>query len=292
MASEWLILTLIAVFAYSGVDILEKRLAVTRFNNPLKLAIFLAIFYPLHLIIISFIGIIDTDIITITISFFTGIAMSFSYLLFMRSLMLEELSRVSVLGYIHPLFVSILAYLFLKESLTVLEYSAIIMIVSSTIIVSYKGSFNISRALIPMLLFNIILAIKSVIAKYLLFSTDYWSYLFWFMLGLIISRLILLLNKEYKSIFNNIDQRLIIYGFTVSILFLIANIAFYYAISLESVSIVVTISTIEPLIILLIIYIINNIRRDFINEEISSKVLMHKVIASSLVVFGIYILAI
>ncbi len=292
MTSEWLILTLISVFAYAGVDILEKRLIITRFNNPFKIAIFLAMFYPLHLVILSLIGGIDMNIITITISFFTGIAMSFSYLLFMRSLILEELSRVSILGYIHPLFVAILAYLFLEESLTLLEYCGIVMIVISTVIISYKGSLKISRALIPMLLFNIILAVKSVIAKYLLFSTDYWSYLFWFMLGLILSRSILLINKEHRSILSNIDKRLIMYGFTISILFLIANLAFYYAISLTFVSLVVTISTIEPLIILLIIYIIDKIRRDFINEDITNKILIHKVIASLLVIFGIYILTI
>ncbi len=292
MASEWLILTLISVFAYAGVDILEKRLIITRFNNPFKIAIFLAIFYPLHLAILSLIGGIDMNIITITISFFTGIAMSFSYLLFMRSLILEELSRVSILGYIHPLFVAILAYLFLEESLTLLEYCGIVMIVISIVIISYKGSLKISRALMPMLLFNIILAVKSVIAKYLLFSTDYWSYLFWFMLGLILSRSILLINKEHRSILSNIDKRLIMYGFTISILFLIANLAFYYAISLTFVSLVVTVSTIEPLIILLIIYIIDKIRRDFINEDITNKILIHKVIASLLVIFGIYILTI
>jgi len=292
MASEWLILTLIAVFAYAGVDILEKRLIITRFNNPFKIAIFLAIFYPLHLVILSLIGGIDMNIITIIISFFTGIAMSFSYLLFMRSLMLEELSRVSILGYIHPLFVALLAYLFLEESLTLLEYCGIVMIVISIVIISYKGSLKASRALIPMLLFNIILAVKSIIAKYLLYSTDYWSYLFWFMLGLILSRTILLINKEHRSILSNIDKRLIIYGFAISILFLIANLAFYYAISLTSVSLVVTISTIEPLIILLIIYIIDKIRRGFINEDITNKILIHKVIASLLVIFGIYILSI
>ncbi|RMF30842.1 MAG: DMT family transporter, partial [Candidatus Nitrosothermus koennekii] len=220
MALEWLAFTIISVFAYSGVDLLEKRLIITRFKSSLAIAIFLAIFYPLHLAIILIIWEIDTNPYVIMISFVTGAGMAFGYLLFMRSLLLEELSRVSILAYIHPIFVVILAYLLLEESLMPLDYLAIAMLTSSAMLVSYKGKgIRLSKALIPMLGLNAALAIESIIAKYLLTFTDYWSYVFWFMLGLISVRIALLIDKNNRKI--RFDKSLIIYGFTISLLFLL-----------------------------------------------------------------------
>ncbi|GIU71121.1 MAG: hypothetical protein KatS3mg003_0600 [Candidatus Nitrosocaldaceae archaeon] len=291
MALEWLAFTIISVFAYSGVDILEKRLIITRFKSSLAIAIFLAIFYPLHLAIIPIIWEIDTNPYVIIISFITGAGMAFGYLLFMRSLLLEELSRVSILAYIHPIFVVILAYLLLEESLMPLDYLAIAMLTSSAMLVSYKGKgIRLSKALMPMLGLNAALAIESIIAKYLLTITDYWSYVFWFMLGLISVRIALLIDKNNRKI--RFDKSLIIYGFTISLLFLFANLAFYYALSLQSVSIIVGISATQPMVILLLIYIFNRVRGSFVEEELSHKALILKILSSMLVILGIYILAV
>lgn len=292
MALEWLVFVIISVFAYSGVDLLEKRLMITRVKSSLLLAIFLAIFYPLHLAIILIIWEIDLDPYIIIISFATGVGMSFGYLLFMRSLMLEELSRVTILGYIHPIFVVVLAYIFLNETLQTLDYLAIVMLVASTMLISYKGA-KISKALIPMLGLNVALAAESIIAKYMLAFTDYWSYAFWFMLGLISMRLSLLLTKRVRERFRTIifDRSLIAYGFAISILFLSANLTFYYALSLQLASIVVAVGATQPMIILLIIYIINRVRNGFVKEELSYRTLTYKIVSSILVILGIYILA-
>ena len=294
MALEWLAFVIISVFAYSGVDLLEKRLIVTRFKSSLLIAVFLAIFYPLHLAIIPIIWQIDLDPFIVIISFAAGVGMSLGYLLFMRSLLLEELSRITILSYIHPIFVVILAYLLLNESLSFLDYLAIAMLTISATLVSYRGrEIVISRALIPMLGLNAALAIESIVAKYLLSITDYWSYIFWFMLGLICMRISFLIDKRVRRRFREVkfDKKMIIYGSSISMLFLIANLAFYYALSLQLVSIVVAVSATQPIAILLMIYLVNR-RGNFVDEELSYKMLAYKMISSILVVLGIYILAI
>ncbi len=294
MALEWLAFTIIAVFAYSGVDLLEKRLIITRLKSSLLIAIFLAIFYPLHLAVIPLIWQINLEPYVITISFVAGVGMSLGYLLFMRSLMLEELSRVTILGYIHPIFVVLLAYLLLNESLILLDYLAIAMLTASATLISYRGKgIKISKALIPMLGLNVALAVESIVAKYLLTFTDYWSYIFWFMLGLISMRILFLTDKRLRDRFKVIrfDKSIIVYGFAISMLFLLANLTFYYALSLQLVSIIVAVSATQPMVILLIIYIINR-KGNFVDEELSYKALIYKIVSSVLVILGIYILVI
>jgi drug/metabolite transporter (DMT)-like permease len=249
----------------------------------------------LHLAIIPIVWEIDLDAKIVIISFVVGVGMSLGYLLFMRSLMLEELSRVTILGYIHPIFVVLLAYLLLNESLILLDYLAIAMLTASATLISYRDKgIKISKALIPMLGLNVALAVESIVAKYLLTFTDYWSYIFWFMLGLISVRLSFLIDNRLRNRFKVIrfDKSIIVYGFSISILFLLANLTFYYALSLQLVSIIVAVSATQPIAILIMIYITNRVRGNFIDEDTSYKVLIFKIISSVLVVLGIYILAI
>ena len=294
MALDWLYFALLATLAYSIVDLLEKRLIITRFNSPLMIAIFLALFYPLHLITIVAIWSIDLNPFPAIVSFASGVGMAFAYLLFMRSLMLEELSRVSILGYIHPIFVVFLALILLDEVLSIENYVGIVLLTISTIAISYKGNAKISKALIPMLLLNLAIAVESIVAKFILNYTDYWNYIFWFMLGLIIIRISLLANSSIRIRFKSIrfDKHLISYGFAISLAFLAAKLAFYYSLSLYSVSIIVAITATQPMMILALVFIVNRILFNFVEEDLSSQALIAKILAALLVIFGIYLVTI
>ncbi len=294
MALEWLTFTIISVFAYSSVDLLEKVVITTRIRSSVLMAIFLTLFYPLHLAIIFMLWDIELNIYSL-IAFIIGSGMSFAYLLFMRSLLLEELSRVTILGYIHPIIVAILAYLLLDESLVLLDYLAIAMLTLSASMVSYKGKRSmVSKALIPMLGLNLALSIEYILIKYILAYTNYWNYVFWFMTGLICMRMLFLLNTRLRSEFISIkfDKQLVCYGFSISMLFLIATLASSYAISLQSVSIIAAVSATQPMIILLLLYLLNKVRDNLIEEDLSLNTLIYKIISAILVVIGIYILAI
>lgn len=292
MISEWIAFTLIGLLTYSLVDLLEKIVISNRIKSPLLMAIFLAIFYPLHLIIIPFIANVEINFHSL-LAFMLGVGLSFAYILFMYSLLHEELSRVSVLGHIHPIFVAILAYYLFNEELSVLDYLAIVLITISASLASYKGGKVVSKALVPMLILNVVIAVEYIFTKYILNFISYWSYTFWLMLGLTLVRIILLFIKKSirrRFLELRLDKRLTIYGFSISLLLLLAVLSSSYALSLHNVSTIAAIFAIEPLIILLLVYILKKMNINVIEEDLLTQKVVLKIISAMLVVIGVYLL--
>lgn len=289
---EWFILTLVSVVMYSFIDLLEKRFMITRVKSSIIMVVFLSLFYPLHLIIIVMIGSIEFNIYAI-IAVGIGSMMSFAYILFMRSLLIEELSRITILAYIHPILVAILAYIIFKEELDVLDYLALALLLGSSSLISYRKDLKISRALIPMLGLNLAISVEYIVMKYILLLIPYTSYLFWFTFGLIVSRIFLLFNKDIKkrtlSLLTNKNS--LYYGITISILFLISNILIVYVTSFKEVSLIASIIASQPLVTLTLIYIVNNVRCNFIDEDLSYTSLIQKIISAIMVVISLYIFA-
>ncbi|MFQ5941783.1 MAG: EamA family transporter [Nitrososphaerales archaeon] len=296
MALDWFFLTLLSAAAYSGVDLLEKHLISRRIQSPLMLAIFVAIFYPIILVIIPILFTIDFTFLSSIAGFAIGAGMGMAYLLFMKSIRVEEVSRVVTLHYAYPLFIAPIAFFFLDESLNNANYLGIILLVASTFMISYKKigrEILYSPALLLMTTFNIAIAIENVLAKYLFDFTNFWSFVFWFTAGLIVIRLLLLLTiprvrNEFRMI--KFDRKLIGYGVAISVLFLAANMFYYGAVSLQFVSLVSALSAIQPVFILAMALAISYMRPGFVYEELSRRATLTKAIAVALVFLGTYLL--
>ena len=64
--------------------------------------------------------------------------MGIDYLLFMKSIHVEEVSRVVTLQYTYPLFIAPMGFIFLNEGLTPANYGGILLLVASTFMISFK----------------------------------------------------------------------------------------------------------------------------------------------------------
>lgn len=291
MISEWITFALIGLLAYSLVDLLEKIVISNKIKSTLLTAIFLAMFYPLHLIIIPFIANVEINFHSL-LAFVLGVGLSFAYMLFMYSLLHEELSRVSILGHIHPIFVALLAYYLFNENLRLLDYLAIGIITISASLASYKGGKIVSKALLPMFILNAVIALEYIFTKYILGFISYWSYTFWLMFGLTLVRIVLFIKKSIRRRFLELrlDKRLTMYGFSISLLLLLAVLSSSYALSLHNVSTISAIFAIEPLIILFLVYILKKTNIKIIEEDLLTKRVVLKMISTILVVIGVYLL--
>lgn len=295
MVLEWFFLTIFSAIAYSMLDIMEKNLISNRIPSAVLLAIFLAVFYPINLIAILIFFQVDLSPLPALAGFAIGAGMALAYLLFMKSLLVEEVSRVVTLHYTYPLFIAPIAFVFLGEDLTYFNYVGMVLLVASTLLISYKRigrSIIYSPALPLMTTLNIAIAVENVLAKYLFSYTNFWSFLFWLTLGLVAMRLSLLLIPSLRKDFARIrfDAKLVGAGIAVATLFLVANLFYYGAVSLQFVSLVGALSAIQPMFILAIAMVILYIKPRFVYEELSRKATVAKSVAAGLVFAGTYLL--
>lgn len=294
MALEWFFLTLLSAAAYSALDLIEKRLISNKIKSPLMLAMFVAIFYPINLVLIPVFFKIDFVLLPSALSFAIGAGMGIAYLLFMKAIRVEEISRVVTLHYTYPLFIAPMAFFFLNEGLTSANYAGIVLLVVSTFMISYKGNGTrilYSQALLLMTVLNVAIAIENILAKYLFDFTNSWSFIFWLTAGIVVIRMLLLVVPRVRKEFMAIQFRQLIgYGVAISLLFLVANMSYYSAVSLQLVSLVSALSAIQPMFILVMVVAILYLKPAFVSEELSKKAVITKSIAVVLVFAGTYLI--
>lgn len=145
-----------------------------------------------------------------------------------------------------------------------------------------------------MTILNIVLAVENVLAKYLFAYTNFWSFLFWLTAGLVVMWLSFLLIPRFRSDFTKIrfDAKLVGAGMAVALLFLVANLLYYGAVSLQFVSLVGALSATQPMFILAIALLITYIKPRFVREEMSKKTTLTKSIAVILVFAGTYLITV
>ena len=294
MVLEWFFLTLLSAAAYSALDLIEKHLISNKIKSPLMLAMFVAIFYPINLVLIPVFFKIDFALLPSALSFAIGAGMGIAYLLFMKAIRVEEISRVVTLHYTYPLFIAPMAFFFLNEGLTSANYAGIVLLVVSTFMISYKGNGTrilYSPALLLMTVLNVAIAIENILAKYLFDFTNSWSFIFWLTAGIVVIRMLLLVVPSVRKEFTAIQFRQLIgYGVAISLLFLVANMSYYSAVSLQLVSLVSALSAIQPMFILAMVVAILYLKPAFVSEELSKKAVITKSIAVVLVFAGTYLI--
>lgn len=294
MALEWFFLTLLSAAAYSALDLIEKHLISNKIKSPLMLAMFVAIFYPINLALIPIFFKIDIALLPSALSFAIGAGMGIAYLLFMKAIRVEEISRVVTLHYTYPLFIAPMAFFFLNEGLSSANYVGIVLLVVSTFMISYKGNVKrilYSPALLLMTVLNVAIAIENILAKYLFDFTNSWSFIFWLTAGIVVIRMLLLVVPRVRKEFMAIQFRqLIVYGVAISLLFLVANMLYYSAVSLQLVSLVSALSAIQPMFILAMAVAILYLKPAFVSEELSKKAVIAKSIAVVLIFAGTYMI--
>ncbi len=124
----------------------------------------------------------DTAVMTASGIFYMG-----AMLFYLRAIQSEEASVVAPLFQASTLLTFLLAYLFLGETLGVLEILGGILIVSGALLLSFDRRSGFSRfktrLVLLMLAATFVLALSSVLFKFFAVRDDYWVTTFWITVG-------------------------------------------------------------------------------------------------------------
>ena len=181
-----------------------------------------------------------------------GLASAFLSIVYCIAMMREQGTNVISIIYTNPLFVAILASVFLGESLTLANYIGIILLVSSATLVLYRRVSMRNLTLGIMLVYAVVLATTRVVTKSALGGVDVWSYLFWFIVGQCLGSVVLVVFRRegFSASWHKLDSRIVLLILATTFLSFSGLIFLYSAFSLGSVTLASGIGAIQPSVLL------------------------------------------
>lgn len=297
---DWLVFSLIARVFWAGDNIVDKLLIGKYIKNPYVLTLLGGI-APLIISVIIFlfyklewIGLVPTVVILLA-----GIIQIIAVFAFYKALAKEEVSRVIPLFQLTPVFVLILSAFFLKENLTINQYIGFILILLGGFFVSLKrieGVFKLREAFWWMILSSSIYAIQAIIIKSLYVSYSYLNLTFYHGIGIFIPTFALLtFSSKSRNSFTREFSNLNIKGWLIVSLAAIfiagAYLSGLWAFRTGSASLISVLRGFQSIFVFIFSLVLSIWLPKILKEELASGVLLTKVIAISLMLAGLFLIA-
>ena len=175
---SWMLLSILASVFLSASNIIDKYIYTKLLRKPIISLIMMAIIGIITSIPIYYIkGFSELSYALILAAFLSSAVYLIAVFLYFKAVKIEEISRIVPLFYITPLFVLILAALFLGERFTGLKYLGILLLVAGAMLISVKRPFRLSfgKAFWLVMVSSFGISINSVVIKYLLGFADFWT---------------------------------------------------------------------------------------------------------------------
>ena len=288
---EWVLFSVLSAFAYAIVNLVDKYVLTNWIKNPIIPILIQGVVGLIAGIVIYFIfGFSDLSYINIFLAFMSGIFYILSAWFYFKAVKIEEISRIIPILYLAPLFILILASIFLGEFFAPIKYLGIIFLIIGAILISAKKITNISfnKSFWLMILAAFLLSLNQIVTKYLLAFADYWTIFSWTRIGIIIALIpafffcykdLLLTVKEHgKKVIAvvSLNESLAIVGV---ILITIAS-------SIGYITLVNAMSSFQPLFVLIFAVFLSIFYPKIIKEEIGKSTIMLKFTAIVLMIAG------
>ena len=228
-----------------------------------------------------------------------GFSVYLGLVLYFRAMAVEEASRVISLFYISPIFVLIIASVFLKETLSLPMYVGVMLMVLGAISISYRrkkgGGAMLSPALGWLLVCSVVLAGYEVLTKYVLGFIELRSYLFWNLVGSTIMGFSTFwfpkIRRKFCNDIKGINRTVLFSRIVNTYLSLAALILYYIAMSSGLVSLVSAATSLEPLFVFIFAILLSLFVPRVLREDIGKEAVAAKVLAVVLILVGTWLIA-
>ena len=222
--------------------------------------------------------------------------------LYYRSLSLEETSRIIIFFKAIPIIILILSFLFLKETITVMQFVGFIVILTAVVGVSIHGNASqkkqnvISKGLFMILLVDICWALAAIIAKFSIEIASFPKILSYESWGIGIGGLILyVVFPSIRHAFHNTVKSVRKVGLAVMIvnecLYVTSKAITFYAYSLGPTALVSVIGGIQIFYGIASGLALTKIAPKTYHEDISKETLLRKLFFAGVLIVGIYLVS-
>ncbi len=239
----------------------------------------------------------DIGVIPLLTTIASSILRALAVLLILYILQTGEVSRVIPVVHAHPVFVAILATLFLGETLAYPEWIAILITVGGAVLISIKrGSDSagkgFGKSLALPLAAGLLLATANLTSKYALEHVSHWSMLAVGMLAIAFVFLGIALRFLPLRQLRTLKQPVLSLALIVlnGILVLVGMLFFFWSIQNGPVSLVSAISGARPAFVFIYALILSRISTVLLEQRLGKETIVLRSVAIAMIVGGITII--
>ncbi|MBI2655086.1 EamA family transporter [Candidatus Woesearchaeota archaeon] len=291
----WILFTLIAELMWNFTSLFDKiLLSKGHIKSPYVFIVFNGAMNVFLIFLLPFfdfghLSLKDTAI-AIAASMFLIIGIIFYY----RAVQQEEISRVLMLWQLIPIFVLIISFLFIGETLTKRHFIGFLFLFAAGITISYKkinGKFILSKAFCLMLLSTLPISLYYIMSKHIYEVTDFWSAFMWLRLTAFSGILVLLIPSVREQFITTVKTMKSgakgLIGFKMIVDFS-AFMFLGYAMLNGPISLISALgSATAPMFIFFITVFTSIYLPNLVKEEIDRKSILTKIAAIALIIIGI-----
>lgn len=296
---EWLVFALLCPAFWGLNNVLYKFLMTKKFRGYFPMLSFMGL---ADAILVSVVGLINPATFVFPYTFFAmgvGLLPLIAFWFYSKALMLEEISRITPLFQFVPIFVTLLSVIFLSEILTAQRYLAVAIIIIASVLISYRNSktgTSISAALKFMVPFTLILAVHSILEKFLLAHMDFWSVFFWNIAGAFCGILFLLTlskpRREFTETIHTAGKRGFFVMFVGEGVYFLGSMCWLVAASMGYVSLVSAFAGLQHFFVFIYVLLLSVFLPQHLKEELNRGVIVLKVSAIALMIVGTWLISV
>jgi DME family drug/metabolite transporter len=222
-------------------------------------------------------------------AFLGGIGYCLGIFMYYNALEREEVSKSVPIFSTIPIFLLIMAYFLLGETLTTQKYIGIFVIVAGAVLISLKGyTFHLRSAFWIALAGAFFYALADIGVKYATFSVNVWQMLFWVGCGAGLFALVTFaIHHPHIRAKARAGTRHLAFSNGITI---IGDIMFFIGISFASVSLVSALAKVQNVFIFIMATALSLYHPEFIHEKINAHHIIKKTIAIALILAGSYLI--
>lgn len=307
--NNWLLLSIGAAFFWAVVNLLDKILVIEHIKSQWTRLILDSSVGISSCLLVYFTGLLSNvtiEIILLSIS--AGIILfGFNYLYY-KALETADVSVTAVLMQTVPIFTAVWGFLFFGELFFPVVYIGIGLIIFGAILSNIEfdtlgfhkifGGKNWNAAVLYIFPGIFLVSINYALQKYILNFTNSWTVFFWGRIGaFVLTSFFFIISRKIRTDFLQTIREikalplLMLSGvewFNLFGIFLIIT-----AYSTGPITLVATVSAVQPLFVIIIMIVFSILRKKSILSDFSNnkKVLAIRIVASILLIAGIYIVS-
>jgi len=281
---------LLVPLGWGITNIIDKIVVEKYFKSPELATVFLQ-FVGLAWVLLAslFFEVEPIDFDTLLLFSFSIVLWLGGILFYFRALLSGETSRVITAFNILPLFVMFLAIAFIGETITEPQIVGVILLVAGAALVSFKkGKESFFRGWIVLVLISALLfSADTIMTSIVVTRLGWFSALYWKMV--IACAIVLLLSPLYaRKLFSVVKKhpKGAILGGLGEGISMTARGILYFSFTLAPVSLVYSVSSVQPFLVLVIAVIMTKFAPRYLKENIAADQISIKLIAVLLAVAG------
>lgn len=291
----WILLALGSAACFGIVSVVDKRLLSHNLSGVSVLYLWIALVLAFYIIVTFSLTGIPTEAAPdrLLVALASGLATGVGLALMFMGLKFEEASRAIAITQIYPVFVAVLAVLFLGESLNRLQWAAIALVVMGTMLISLRGSprhlLRLTRGT-PMLVGSGLgLGLGFFAAKIALDSLSVWDVFAVQQLGVTLVFSLFARPRVWRDLISALKNRntLLLMVVGEGMLPVVAIMLSLLATNLGPVSLVAGFLATRPLFLFIVATVLSSSRLRLMEESVSRQALALKFTSIVMIIVGV-----